>query len=127
MTKSINIKDLMTSYSHNTYTPSEYGVWEVFGEDPNCDFGGPHSNPKLGLLKGHFQDCLFYAAINLPRFYTWGYGGYLVKRTEENMVEVPDNYYKNYNSDLEKEKRELIKKKEELEKEIEKINNKLKG
>ena len=30
----------------------EYGIWKVEGEDPNCDFGGSHHQPNLGLFEG---------------------------------------------------------------------------
>lgn len=56
---------------NNIINDTEYGVWEIRGEDSNCDFSGPHSNPILGYAKGYFIDVLTYATT-LNKFYTWG-------------------------------------------------------
>ena len=62
-------KELLKSYDLDTY-----GTWQIKGEDKNCDLGGPHHEPDLGLFKGTLEDCIKYA-ISLPRFWTWGGGG----------------------------------------------------
>lgn len=57
---------------------NEEGVWEVFGEDPNCDWGGPHHEPYLGTYKGTLGKVLN-EVTKLPSFWTWGYGGTIKK------------------------------------------------
>jgi hypothetical protein len=52
---------------------SEYGIWEVRGEDPNCDLGGHHSQPFLGHFEGTLEDVLN-IAVDLPNFWQWGAG-----------------------------------------------------
>ena len=53
---------------------SEKGIWHIKGEDPNCDWGGPHHQPDLGYFEGTLEECIHYA-IELPNFWTWGGGG----------------------------------------------------
>jgi hypothetical protein len=53
---------------------SDYGQWQIRGEDPNCDLGGPHGNPDLGIYCGTLQEVLE-VAVNLPQFWTWSGGG----------------------------------------------------
>lgn len=68
-----------TYYGRNTkYQDNEEGTWQVFGEDPNCDMGGHHSNPLLGTYTGRYIDVLS-LAVELPSFWQWGAGGYLKK------------------------------------------------
>jgi hypothetical protein len=59
---------------------SETGIWQVFGEDPNCDMGGSHVQPDLGLYEGALEDVIR-EAVNLGRFWQWGGGGRIVKKT----------------------------------------------
>ncbi len=56
----------------------EYGIWEVFGEDPTCDFGGSHHQPHLGTFEGTLEQVL-HKGVNLPRFWQWGGGGEIKK------------------------------------------------
>ena len=56
----------------------EDGVWEILGEDPNCDWGGYHHRPKLGTYKGKLSD-IVQLAVTLDQFYTWGGGGDIEK------------------------------------------------
>jgi hypothetical protein len=74
-------------YLENTYAGksllenhglNEYGVWEVFGEDPNPDMGGHHHEPKLGMFEGTLQDVIMHG-VDLPSFWQWGGGGRFVK------------------------------------------------
>jgi hypothetical protein len=58
----------------NTYSLEQTGFWRIKGEDPNCDFGGSHYQPDLGVVEGKLQDIIMYA-VNLPSFWTWGAGG----------------------------------------------------
>ena len=56
----------------------EPGLWQIFGEDPNCDFGGCHSQPRLGFVEGNLNDVILYA-VELPGFWQWGAGGDIKK------------------------------------------------
>lgn len=57
---------------------TEYGTWEVKGEDPNCDMGGYHHNPHLGYFEGTLFDVIK-KAVELKGFYSWGSGGEISK------------------------------------------------
>jgi len=52
----------------------EEGIWQIFGEDPNCDFGGSHHQPDLGIVQGKLLDVIAHA-VELPQFWQWGAGG----------------------------------------------------
>ena len=54
------------------------GIWEVLGEDSNCDFGGPHHMPKLFTAEGCLIDVVK-RAVATPGFWTWGAGGKIRK------------------------------------------------
>lgn len=56
----------------------EKGLWKVKGEDPNCDMGGFHHQPELGIIEGTIKEALEYA-IQHQNFYTWGGGGDIEK------------------------------------------------
>jgi len=62
-------KDLLKNHSLD-----EEGLWEVFGEDPNCDLGGYHREPSLGIYEGKLEDVIR-TAVTLPGFWQWGSGG----------------------------------------------------
>lgn len=70
------------TYSYHSlmekHSLSEQGIWEVLGEDPNCDFGGHHYQPKLGTFEGKLEDIVAYA-VNLSGFWQWGAGGNITK------------------------------------------------
>lgn len=68
---------------------SEAGVWEVRGEDSNCDMGGSHYMPYLGTYEGKLRDVIN-IAVDLPRFWTWGAGGDITKIS---IVKVDANSY----------------------------------
>lgn len=72
------IVNFMNSYSGKKlledHKLDDYGVWEVYGEDPNCDSGGSHVKPFLGSYSGTLASVLV-MAVDLPRFWTWGGGG----------------------------------------------------
>jgi hypothetical protein len=71
-------RDLGELLKRGGHAPSEYGVWQVHGEDPNCDLGGAHSNPLLGYFQGTFEDVCKHA-LTLQGFFQWGAGGYVIK------------------------------------------------
>lgn len=58
----------------NEYPPNTQGMWEILGEDPNCDLGGSHVQPKLEVVSGTYKNVVEYA-ITLRGFIGWGYGG----------------------------------------------------
>lgn len=53
---------------------SQEGLWQIFGEDPNCDLGGSHHQPLLATVQGTYAAAVDYA-LDLPSFFTWGGGG----------------------------------------------------
>ncbi len=53
----------------------EYGTWQVYGEDPNPDFGGSHHQPFIGYFEGRLRDIVQYVTEMEPRFWSWGAGG----------------------------------------------------
>lgn len=59
---------------YDKYPPDLYGVWEVRGEDPNCDFGGHHHNPFIGIYQGTYIEVVR-EVIDHKNFFTWGWGG----------------------------------------------------
>ena len=61
-----------------TQSLADYGIWHIFGEDPNCDFGGDHHQPDLGVVEGVLDDVISYA-VELDRFWGWGSGGNIKK------------------------------------------------
>lgn len=80
-------------YLENTYSGRELakkhkldekGMWEVLGEDPNCDLGGSHVQPKLGLVEGTLHDALKYG-LSHNQWYSWGGGGDIRKVTTIKM------------------------------------------
>jgi hypothetical protein len=93
------------------------GVWEIYGEDPNCDVGGSHHTPLLQVVEGTYINVVEYA-LTLPGFFTWGGGGNIklqeITRPAINVDEI--------NSECRKE---LNNKKDQLQKEIDEINIKL--
>ena len=62
------------NYKENPYPDNQVGVWEVRGEDTNCDFGGSHHRPYIGTFSGTFIDVVS-MAVEMPQFWTWGRGG----------------------------------------------------
>ena len=70
-------------YNEYSSVDGGYTVYAVYGEDPNCDLGGSHSNPYLGDVEGTFEEVLEYAAKNMKRFYSWGGGGYIKPRVND--------------------------------------------
>lgn len=65
----------------------EHGQWEVYGEDPNCDLGGSHSCPYLGLLEGTLLDVIV-EAVEMPGFWQWGGGGEIKKAAPDKVRQV---------------------------------------
>lgn len=101
-------KELFKKRFFEKYNPDEHGIWEIYGEDPNCDFGGHHHNPFLGVVEGFAKDVVEYA-MDLRGFWQWGSGGYLKKRTETVKKITPG-----YNQ----RKNELLRQKADLDKKL---------
>ncbi len=81
--------DAQTHYEHyikthngisllKTHTLDEYGIWQVLGEDPNCDLGGYHFTPNLGYLEGNLK-VIIEKAVTMKGFWSWGGGGEIRK------------------------------------------------
>jgi hypothetical protein len=60
------------------HTVEEYGTWQIYGEDPNCDLGGCHTEPSLGVREGRLQDVIV-EAVAMDGFWRWGHGGRIDK------------------------------------------------
>jgi hypothetical protein len=75
----------------NNIKPDDWGVWNIYGEDENCDLGGPHSNPLITTYEGTLRNAAIHA-VSLPRYKTWGGGGY-IQRTEidHGSCEIPSD------------------------------------
>lgn len=73
-----DLKSLLDCRFGKKHLPNDYGIWEVKGEDPNCDFGGYHHQPHLGFFEGTFKDVCKHA-LTLTGFFQWGSGGDVVK------------------------------------------------
>lgn len=78
---------------------SEYGVWRVRGEDPNCDMGGPHIEPELGYFEGKLIDVVRYAVM-LPNFWAWGGGGRFTQETPPGVKVIDKLSSKEYSAKL---------------------------
>lgn len=70
---------------------NEYGVWDIYGEDPNCDMGGHHHTPFLERVSGRLGDVISYAE-QLPEFWQWGHGGEIRAYKEKNIKIIPEGY-----------------------------------
>lgn len=86
--KTYSGRDLMKK--HNL---GEVGTWQIKGEDPNCDFAGPHHQPDLGLFAGDLGSCIKYA-VELSNFWAWGGGGSISKTKIVTDAEVVANFTK---------------------------------
>lgn len=64
-----NGKRLLEQYSLDTE-----GIWQVNGEDPNCDFSGHHYQPDMGVCTGKLVDVIR-EYVEYSNFWTWGGGG----------------------------------------------------
>lgn len=67
--RTYNGKSLLNKYSMDTY-----GVWEIYGEDSNCDLGGHHHMPHLDTVEGTLQAAIEHG-VKMPSFWQWGAGG----------------------------------------------------
>ncbi len=75
--KNSNFERYMNTYAGQHIPKADLdrvAVWEIRGEDPNCDLGGAHYQPHLGTVQGKLRDVIMYA-VDLPGFWQWGGGG----------------------------------------------------
>lgn len=94
----------------------EQGLWHIHGEDPNCDFGGSHHQPDLGIVEGRLGDVIAYA-VELPNFWNWGAGGSITK-----LGAIP-KITPQYNAHL----ADLLAQERELKARLEQIRSEIKG
>ena len=108
-----NFDRFMKTYSgtHLKWPLDTDGVWQVFGEDPNCDMGGPHYNPDLGIYEGKLSDVIR-AAVELPGFWQWGGGG------DFRLVKIKSVSDISRKLELNAELKDLKKRMSEIEKEL---------
>ena len=76
----------------------EEGLWQIKGEDPNCDWGGSHHQPNLGIVDGKLVDVIKYA-VELSGFWSWGAGGNIVKIDNIKKIDNVANMRRKYLQD----------------------------
>lgn len=73
-----NYDKYLSTYSGRSllekHSLDDVGMWQVRGEDPNCDMGGSHHMPEMGVYEGRLRD-IIEMAVEMPRFWQWGAGG----------------------------------------------------
>lgn len=98
------------------YTPEDYGIWKVHGEDENCDFGGPRSIPFLGYFEGKLKDVVDHV-VSMRGFWSWGGGGDIVKESPPSVIKIDSDFIKDQKR-LKEEQKELRDRLAELENKI---------
>ena len=93
---------------------NERSIWIILGEDPNCDFGGHHLQPELGVVEGKYRDVVDYA-IHLHNFISWGAGGNIKKLPKPKAI----------TAESVQERSQLVAEKIRLEKRLAEIESKL--
>lgn len=87
--------DYLKTYSGKAlleqHSLDEVGVWKIYGEDPNCDFGGYHHEPHLTTVSGRLSDVVAYAE-QLSGFWQWGSGGKIVKQQETVIKAIREGF-----------------------------------
>jgi hypothetical protein len=114
MVKKNKVEQYMKTYSGQKITTAELNkvaVWEIRGEDSNCDMGGAHHMPHLGTVQGKLRDVIEYA-VELPGFWQWGGGG----EFKEIKIQSIDDMSRKAN--LLREKADLKARIEEIDKEL---------
>ena len=96
----------------------EEGLWQIKGEDPNCDMGGSHHQPDLGIVQGKLRDVIEYA-VELSSFWSWGSGGDIKKI--DNIKKIDSAVTMRRNSLLEK-KAQLIEELDKIDHELVKLS-----
>jgi hypothetical protein len=88
------------------YTLDQEGIWEIRGEDPNCDLAGSHHQPKLGIVQGKLQDIIMFGCT-LSGFWQWGGGGDFIFIGDEKTIPKVDENSNNVRKQLEQEEADL--------------------
>jgi hypothetical protein len=115
-----HVKKFMNGWSGSRllekHSLSDYGFWKARGEDPNCDMGGSHNLPELGIFEGKLEDVINYVVL-LPGWYNWGSGGNIEaysskkikKITADSVNELKNNHkkVKDLKAELERIKNEI--------------------
>lgn len=99
------------------YPPDEVGIWKILGEDPNCEFGGYHHEPFLEQVSGTYRNVVEYA-LKLHRFFSWGYGGRIVKLSSKSTKNVDKVVDASKIKELEAEKKNLQDRIKQIDEEI---------
>jgi hypothetical protein len=85
--KALMVKETMFEKYQRTYggvellkkhSLDEVGLWEICGEDPNCDFGGHHHQPYIDTVHGKLKDAIEFGVTHKD-FWQWGGGGRIRK------------------------------------------------
>lgn len=116
--KTYSGRELLKKYSFDTE-----GTWEIRGEDPNCDFGGHHHSPFLGVITGKLEDVIYYA-VNLRGFWQWGAGGEITLLEIKAVPKMPESF-KSQLTQKDKEREEKLALKKKLQQEIEKLQREI--
>ena len=72
-----------------SYPLSEYGIWRIFGECQNPDFGGVPYLPELDLVECTLEVAIHYA-VAFPEFWTWGAGGRIQRLAEPKKLTMEE-------------------------------------
>lgn len=60
------------------YRLSEFGTWQIYGEDNNPDWNSSHHEPLLKTVQCTLSEAIDYA-VSIDGFFTWGAGGSIKK------------------------------------------------
>lgn len=105
----------------SNHSLTEEGVWDIYGEDPNCDMGGSHSQPYLGRVSGRLQDVIEFAE-QLSGFWQWGAGGEIRKYNPPNVKHIkPGEYSAAATKRRSEEKADIQRQIEELQEKLNKL------
>ena len=94
----------------------EFGIYEIYGEDSCDSIHSPGFEPKLGIVKGSYENVVKYA-VELDRFITYGRGVLIQKLPDINDIFDVDYYFS-------QEQIALRQKIAKLEQEINELKNK---
>lgn len=114
-------KEQRTQTLREKYDADEYGKWEIFGEDPNCDFGGYHHEPSLGIFEGKYSDIVDFA-VEMKGFWGWGAGGSIKKI----VVTQIDSNTRQKQQELKERREQLEKQKTKIEEELQQLKRQIK-
>lgn len=121
ITKEDNFERFLRTYSGKQllekHKLDEEGVWEVRGEDPNCDWGGAHHQPYLGTFEGRLRDVIEHA-VELGGFWQWGAGGSIKRHNPPRVKKI--------NPKTQARRKEIQSRLDDLETEVQALREELK-